>query len=70
MQAQKIIEKKKVAVGKMAVADVPKVAGFELLKGEMKLQKLNKEVVDAFVVEIVVYDRERVEVKWKFMEEF
>lgn len=54
----------------MAVADVRKVAGFELLQGEMKLQKLNKEVVDAFVVGIVVYDRERVEVKWKFMEEF
>ena len=69
LQMQENIEKQKVAVGKMAVADVPKVAGFEMFEGEMKLQKLNKEIVDAFMAEIVVYDRERVEVKWKFREE-
>lgn len=36
----------------------------------MKLQKLNKEIVDAFVAEIVVYDKERVEIRWKFRDEF
>ena len=43
---------------------------FGMLEGQMKLQKLNKEIVDAFVAEIVVYDRERVEIKWKFRDEF
>ena len=33
-------------------------------------QPLNKEIVDAFVAKIVVYDRERVEIKWKFRDEF
>ena len=46
------------------------MAGFEMLEGKMKLQKLNKEIVDAFVAEIVVYDRERIEIKWKFRDEF
>ena len=50
--------------------DLPEIAGFEMMEGQMKLQKLNKEIVDAFVVEIVVYDRERVEIKWKFRNEF
>ena len=59
----------KAAVSKMAQVDQPEVAGFEMLEGQMKLQKLNKEIVDAFVVEIVVYDRERVEIKWKFRDE-
>lgn len=36
----------------------------------MKLQKLNKEIVDAFVAKIIVYDRERIEIKWKFRDEF
>lgn len=36
----------------------------------MKLQKLNKEIVDAFVAEIFVYDRERIEIKRKFRDEF
>jgi hypothetical protein len=46
------------------------VAGFEMLEGHMKLQKLNKEIVDAFVAEIVVYAKDRVEIKWKFRDEF
>lgn len=50
--------------------DLPEIAGFEMMEGQMKLQKLNKEIVDAFVAEIVVYDRERVEIKWKFRNEF
>lgn len=54
----------------MVQVDLTEVAGFEMLEGQMKLQKLNKEIVDAFVAEIVVYDTERVEVKWKFREEF
>ena len=54
----------------MAQVDLLEVAGFEMIEGRMKLQKLNKEIVDAFVAEIVVYDRERVEIKWKFREEF
>lgn len=67
---QENIEKQKAAVGKMADMDLPEVAGFEVLEGQMKLQKLNKGIVDAFVEEIIVYDRERVEVKWKFRDEF
>ena len=38
----------------MAQVDLPEVAGFEMLEGQMKLQKLNKEIVDAFVAKIVV----------------
>ncbi|CCZ03383.1 cassette chromosome recombinase B [Eubacterium sp. CAG:603] len=53
----------------MAAVDLPEVAGFEMLEGQMKLQKLNKKIVDAFVAEIVVYDRERIEIKWKFRDE-
>ena len=62
MRMQENIEKQKVAVSKMAQVELP--------EGQMKLQKLNKEIVDAFVAEIVVYDRERVEIKWKFRDEF
>lgn len=36
---------------------------FGMLEGQMKLQKLNKEIVDAFVVEIVVRTKDRVEIK-------
>ncbi len=64
------IEKQKVAVSKMAQVELPEVAGFEILEGQMKLQKLNKEIVDAFVEEIVVYGKDRVEIKWKFRDEF
>ena len=64
------IERQKVAVGKMAAVDLTEVVGFEMLEGQMKLQKLNKEIVDAFVAEIIVYDRERIEIKWKFRDEF
>ena len=64
------IEKQKAVVSKMAQVDRPEVAGFEMLEGQMKLQKLNKEIVDAFVAEIVVHDRERMEIKWKFRDEF
>ena len=60
----------KAAICKMAQVDLPEVAGFEMLEGQMKLQKLNKEIVDAFVAEIIVYDMERVEIKWKFRDEF
>lgn len=58
------------AVGKLATVDLPEVAGFEMLEGHMKLQKLNKEIVDAFVEEIIVFARDRVEIKWKFRDEF
>lgn len=67
---QKNIEKQKVAVSKMAQFDLPEVAGFEMLEGQMKLQKLNKEIVDVFVEGIVVYAKDRVEIKWKFRDEF
>lgn len=54
----------------MAQVDLPEVAGFEMLEGQMKLQKLNKEIVDSFVAEIVVFARDMVEIKWKFRDEF
>ena len=54
----------------MAQVDLPEVAGFEMLEGQMKLQKLNKEIVVAFVAEIVVFARDMVEIKWKFRDEF
>ena len=63
------IEKNKAAVGKMAQMYLPEVVGFEMLEGQMKMQKLNKEIVDAFVAEIIVCDRERAEIKWKFGDE-
>ncbi len=69
VRLEKNIEKQKAAVSKMAAVDLPEVAGFEMLEGQMKLQKLNKKIVDAFVAEIVVYDRERIEIKWKFRDE-
>ena len=50
--------------------ELPKVAGFEMLEGQMKLQELNKKIVDAFVAEIIVYDRERIGIKWKVRDEF
>ena len=65
MRMQDNIEKQKAAVSKMAQVDLPEVASFEMLEGQMKLQKLNKEIVDAFVAEIVVYDKERVEIRWE-----
>ena len=70
MRMQENIEKQKVAVGKLATVDLPEVAGFEMLEGQMKLQKMNKEIVDAFVEEIVVYAKDRVEIKWKFRDEY
>lgn len=70
VQMQENIEKQKAAVSKMVQVDLPEVAGFEMLEGQMKLQKLNKEIVDAFVAEIVVFARDRVEIKWKFRDEF
>ena len=66
VRMQENIEKQKAAVSKIAAVDLPEVAGFEMLEGQMKLQKLDKEIVDAFVAEIVVYDREKIEIKWKF----
>ena len=53
VQMQKNIEKQKAAVSKMAQVDLPEVVGFEMLEGQMKLQKLNKEIVDAFVAESI-----------------
>ena len=70
VRMQDNIEKQKAAVGKMAQVDLPEVAGFEMLEGQMKLQKLNKEIEDAFVAEIIVYAKDRVEIKWKFRDEF
>ena len=48
MSMQENIKKQKVAVNKMAAVDLLEVVGYEMLKGQMKLQKLNKETVDAF----------------------
>ena len=67
---QENIEKQKAAVSKMADVDVPEVAGLEMLEGQLKLTGLNREIVDAFVEEIVVYAKDRVEIKWKFRDEF
>ena len=67
---QENIEKQKTAVSKMADVDVPEVAGLEMLEGQLKLTGLNREMVDAFVEEIVVYAKDRVEIKWKFKDEF
>ena len=64
------IEKQKTAVSKMADVDVPEVGGLEMLEGQLKLTELNREMVDAFVEEIVVYAKDRVEIKWKFKDEF
>lgn len=41
-----------------------------MLDGQLKLTGLNREMVDAFVEEIVVYAKDRVEIKWKFKDEF
>ena len=64
------IEKQRAAVTRMADVDVPEVAGLEMLEGQLKLTGLNREMVDAFVEEIVVYAKDRVEIKWKFRDEF
>ena len=40
-----------------------------MLEGQLRLTGLNREIVDAFV-EIVVYAKDRVEIKWKFNDEF
>ena len=67
---QENIEKQRAAVTKMADVDVPEVAGLEMLEGKLKLTGLNREMVDAFVEEIVVYAKDRVKIKWKFRDEF
>lgn len=67
---QENIEKQMAAVSKMADMDVPEVAGLEMLEGQLKLTGLNRDMVDAFVEEIVVYARDRIEIKWKFKDEF
>ena len=67
---QENIEKQMAAVTKMTDVDVPEVAGLEMLEGQLKLTGLNREMVDDFVEEIVVYAKDRVEVKWKFRDEF
>ncbi len=67
---QENIEEQMAAVTKMADMDVPEVAGLEMLEGQLKLTGLNREMVDAFVEEIVVYAEDRVKIKWKFRDEF
>ena len=52
---QENIEKQKAAVGKLATMDLPEIAGFEMLEGQMKLQKLNKEIVDGHNINIMDY---------------
>ena len=52
MRMQENIEKQKAAVSKLAQVELPEMDGFEMLEGQMKLQKLNKEIVDAFVKDI------------------
>ena len=66
---QENIEKQRTVVAKMADVDVPEVAGLEMLEGQLKLTGLNREMVDAFVEEIVVYAKDRVEIKWKFKDD-
>ncbi len=63
---QENIEKQQVAVRRNSDMDVPKAAGLEMLDARIQLTKLTKEIVDAFVEEIVVFDEERLEVRWKF----
>ena len=41
-----------------------------MLEGQLRLTGLNREFVDAFVEEIVVYANVIVEIKWKFNDEF
>ena len=67
---QENIEKQMAAVTKMADMDVPEVAGLEMLEGQLKLTGLNRDMGGAFVEEIVVYARDRIEIKWKFKDEF
>lgn len=67
---QENIEEQKAAVSKLVQVELPEVAGFEMLEGQMKLQKLNKEIENAFVEKIIVYARDRVEIKWKLRDEF
>ncbi|MDD3138527.1 MAG: hypothetical protein PHX08_06105 [Lachnospiraceae bacterium] len=38
----------------------------EMLDGKIQLTKLTKELVDTFVEEIVLFEEERLEVRWKF----
>lgn len=64
------IEKQKAAVSKLAVMDVPEIPGFEMLEGQIKRQKLNREIVETFVEEIIVYAKDRIEIRWKFRDEF
>lgn len=52
------------------MVDLLGVPSFEMLEGQMKLQRLNKKIVDTFVEEMVVYAKDRVEIKWKFGDEF
>lgn len=61
VRMQENIEKQKAAISKMAAMDLLEVAGFEMLKEQMKWQKLDKEIVHA---------KDRVEIKWKFRDEF
>lgn len=51
----KNVDKQKVAANKMVAVDLSEVVGFEMLDGQMKLQKLNWDIVETFVAEIVVY---------------
>lgn len=64
------MEKQRATVFKMADEEVPEVPGLELLEGQIKLNKINKEIVDTFVKKIIVYDRARIEIKCKFRDKF
>lgn len=66
---QENMEKQRAAVFKMSDGEVPEVPGLEMMEGQIKLKKLNKEMVDTFVEEIIVYARDRIEIKWKFRDE-
>ena len=60
---QENMEKQRAAVFKMSDAEMREVPGLEMLEGQIKLKKLNEEMVDAFVEEIIVYAKDRIEIK-------
>lgn len=62
------IEKQQVAVSQISDLDVPTAAGLEMMEGKIQLTKLTKELVDMFVDEIVLFEEERLEVRWRFQQ--
>jgi hypothetical protein len=59
-------EKQQVVVRQISDLDVLEAAGLEKLDGRIQMTKLTKEIVDNFLDKIIVYDAERLEVRWKF----